>query len=60
VSQTLSYEEGSAFTQTSAATVAPSRIAALPVSVRRKSRSGPPRLRDHAVRPEYGRVAVAL
>ena len=38
-------------TQTSAATVAPSRIAAEPVSVRRNSRSGVSRLRAHAVLP---------
>ena len=40
------------FTQTSAATAAPSRTAALPVSVVRNSRSGVCRLRAHAVVPE--------
>src|SRR5450755_557476 len=39
------------FTHASAASVAPSRIAALPVSVRRKSRSGASRFRAQAVRP---------
>ena len=39
------------FTQASAASVAPSRTAALPVSVRRKSRSGVSTLRAQAVRP---------
>ena len=40
------------FTQASAATVAASRTAALPVSVRRNCRSGVCRFRAHAVRPE--------
>ncbi len=53
VSQTRSYDAESTFTHTSAATVAASRNAALPVSVRRKVRSGVSRLRAHAVRPEY-------
>src|SRR5690242_11913178 len=44
----------SAFAQTSAATAAASRTAALPVSVRRKLRSGVSRFRTHAVRPENG------
>src|SRR5436305_5843356 len=54
VRQTRSYEAESALTQTSAASVAASRMAALPVSVRRKLRSGVSRLRAHAVRPEKG------
>ena len=40
------------FTHTSASTVAASRTAAPPVSVRRNERSGVSRLRAHAVRPE--------
>ena len=56
VSQTSRYEVASAFAQISAATTAPSRIVALPVSVRRKELSGVSRLRAHAVRPE-NRVA---
>ena len=44
-----SYDEASRFTQRSAATVAASRIAALPVSVRRNSRSGVSRFRVQAV-----------
>ena len=39
------------FAQAIAATAAPSRTAALPISVARKSRSGPCRLRAQAVRP---------
>jgi hypothetical protein len=54
VCQTLAYEEASALTHASAATVARSRTAALPVSVRRKLRSGVSRFRAHAVRPENG------
>jgi hypothetical protein len=52
VCQTLSYEWASTLTQTRAARVAKSRKAALPVSVRRNSRSGVSRFRAHAVRPE--------
>ena len=54
VCQTRSYDAASALTQTRAATVAKSRIAALPVSVRRKLRSGVSRFRAHAVRPANG------
>ena len=46
------YDDASTLTQTSAATVAPSSTTALPVSVRRNSRSGVSRFRPHAVRPE--------
>src|SRR5262245_39463015 len=52
VSQTVAYEDESALTQTSATTAAASRTAALPVSVRRKLRSGVSRFRAQAVRPE--------
>ncbi len=52
VSHTDRYEPASAFTHTRAATVAASRIAALPVSVFRNSRSGRSRLRAQAVWPE--------
>ncbi len=58
--QTRSYDAASTLTQTSAATVAASRTAALPVSVRRKARSGVSRLRAHAVRPEYGAAWVSV
>src|SRR5205085_697700 len=54
VRQTRSYEDESILTQASATTVAASSTAALPVSVRRKLRSGVSRLRAHAVRPEKG------
>src|SRR5256885_10661151 len=54
VCQTRSYEDESAFTHTSAAIAAASRTAALPVSVRRKLRSGVSRFLAHAVRPEKG------
>ena len=47
-----SYDDESTFTQASAASVAPSKTAAPPVSVRRNSRSGVCTLRAHAVRPE--------
>ncbi len=60
VSQTLSYEDALTLTQTSAATVAPSRTAALPVCVRRKVRSGVSRFRAHAVRSEKGDAREAL
>ena len=49
VFQNALYDEASRFTHTSAAIVAASRIVALPVSVRRNSRSGVSRLRVHAV-----------
>jgi hypothetical protein len=52
VCQTLSYEDASRLTHASAATVAPSRTAALPVWVRRKLRNGVCRFRARAVRPE--------
>ena len=42
------------FTHASAAIVAASKNTALPVSVRRKSRSGVSRFRTHAVRSENG------
>src|SRR3954454_4452475 len=42
------------FTHTRAAIAAPRRTAALPVSVRRNSRSGVSRFRAQAVRPENG------
>src|SRR6202034_1145073 len=54
VSQQVRYEDGSAFDQTSAAIVAASKTAALPVSVRRNWRRGVWRLRSHAVRSESG------
>jgi hypothetical protein len=44
------------FAQTSAATAAVSRTAAPPVSVLRNARSGVGTVRDHAVRPAYGRL----
>ena len=44
---------------TSAATAAASRIAALPLCVRRKSRSGASRLRAQAVRPDSRPVCVS-
>jgi hypothetical protein len=50
VRQTRAYDDASTLTQTSAASAAASRTAALPVSVRRKVRNGVSRLRDHAVR----------
>src|SRR5215211_3913195 len=52
VLQRASYEAEWTFTHVSAATVATSRTAALPVSVRRNSRSGERTLRAQAVRPE--------
>lgn len=48
------------FAQTSAATAATSRTAALPVSVRRKPRSGVSRFRTQAVRPVNGDSREAL
>src|SRR6266545_4527331 len=51
---TRSYEATSMFAHTSAATVAPSSTAALPVSVRKKLRSGVSRFLTQAVRPENG------
>ena len=52
VSHKSSYEDAWTFTQTRAASAAPSSTAAPPVSVRRNSCSGVRRLRAHAVRPE--------
>ncbi len=49
--QSRLYDDASILTQTNAATVAASRIAALPVSVDRKSRSGVGTLRAQAVVP---------
>src|SRR5919201_589803 len=51
VRHTCSYECASTFTHASAASVAASRTTALPISVRRNSRSGVSRFRTHAVRP---------
>jgi hypothetical protein len=48
------YEDASIFTHTRAATAITSRIAALPVSVRKNRRSGVSRLRAHAVPSEKG------
>src|SRR5712692_11415543 len=62
VCQTRPYEPASTFTQTSAATAAARRTAALPVSVRRKLLSGVSRFRTQAVRPVNGvsRPAASL
>ena len=46
--------DGTTFDQTSPATAAAARMAALPVSVRRNCRNGVCRLRAHAVRPANG------
>src|SRR2546423_15125645 len=54
VCQTRAYEPSSTFAQRSATTAAARSTAALPVSVRRKVRSGVSRLRTHAVRPVNG------
>ena len=54
VVQTRSYDAKSTFAQSSAATTAARRNAALPVSVFRKERSGVWRFRVHAVRPLNG------
>src|SRR6266446_3331194 len=54
VCHTVSYDDPWTFTHTSAATVAASRNAALPVSVRMNSRTGDLRFRAQAVRPENG------
>src|SRR5436309_2554132 len=51
---TRSYDATSTLAQTRAATAAASSTAALPVSVRRKLRSGVSRFRTQAVRPENG------
>ena len=56
--QTASYDDALMFTQASAATAMPSSTAALPVSVRRNTRSGVCRFRAHAVRPENGCTAA--
>src|SRR3954469_21768848 len=58
VSHSEWYDDGWTLTQTSAATVAASRTAAPPVSVRRNSRNGVWRLRAHAVRTEKGEASV--
>ena len=63
VCQTVPYDDAWTFTQTSAATDAARRNAALPVSVRMKSRSGDFRFRAQAVRPENagaGSAAASL
>src|SRR6478609_5412462 len=64
VSQTLRYDDASMLIQSSAAIVASSSTPALPVSVRRNSRSGVSRLRAQAVLPDSGPVlfvsAIAL
>src|ERR671912_662210 len=54
VAHNSSYEDAWTFTQTSAASAAPSSTAAPPVSVCRNCCSGVRRLRAHAVRPEKG------
>src|SRR4030088_1936252 len=60
VVHTDSYESDQGeFAHTSAATAATSRIAALPVSVDRKSRTGAARFRPHAVRPVNGVVCAS-
>ena len=56
--QTASYDDALMFTQASAATAMPSSTTALPVSVRRNTRSGVCRFRAHAVRPENGCAAA--
>ncbi len=52
VDQSDSYDPVATFAQISAAIVAASSIAALPVSVRRNWRSGVSRFRAHAVFPD--------
>ena len=56
---TASYDDTLRLTHTSAATAAPSSTTALPVSVRKNTRSGVCRLRAHAVRPEKARAPAA-
>src|SRR5947208_13457811 len=58
--QTRSYDATSTFAQTSAETAAASRTTALPVSVRRKPRSGVSRFRTQAVRPANGDSVVVM
>jgi hypothetical protein len=57
VCQTVSYDDASAFTHASASSAMASRTAALPVWVRRNTRSGVWRFRAHAVRPAKGGAA---
>ena len=52
VCHVAAYPDGSMLAQASAASVAASRTAALPVSVRRNRRSGVSSLRAHTVRSE--------
>ncbi len=59
VVQRCSYETSWTLTQTSAASVAASRTTALPVSVRRKLRSGVSTLRAHAVRSPSGAACAS-
>jgi uncharacterized membrane protein len=58
VCQVPAYPAGSMLAQASAATVAASRIAALPVSVRKNRRSGVSKLCGHAVRNENDGAAA--
>src|SRR5262249_40618965 len=60
VVHTRSYEAGATVAQMSAAATAGRRTAALPVSVRRKERSGVWRLRLHAVRPLNGAAETSV
>jgi hypothetical protein len=57
VCQAAAYPAGSMLAQASAATVAASKTAALPVSVRKNRRSGVSRRCAHAVRSENGEAA---
>src|SRR5262249_24088191 len=59
LSHTWTYDSMSTFVQTRAATTPASSTAELPVSVRRKVRSGVSRFRTHAVRPENPGSVVA-
>src|SRR5215470_7962447 len=59
VCQVAAYPAGSIFAQASAASVAASRTAALPVSVRRNRRSGVSKCSAHTVRSEHGDTAAA-
>src|SRR5262245_24760159 len=58
VCQAAAYPAGSMLAQASAATVAASKTAALPVSVRTNRRSGVSRRCAHAVRSENGEAAA--
>ena len=58
VCHVAAYPAGSMLAQASAASVAASKTAALPVSVRKNLRSGVSRLRAHAVRSENGGEAA--